>query len=419
MIDCEEEVTWIVEPNLFPFVIAYKYKGVTEMTQIKDRTMTEITEVLMSNGFESAVPQVMTVLLNQAMLAEREMHLQAKPYERSENRIGHANGYKEKTLKTRYGSLEVQVPQTRETDFYPSCLEKGLRSERALYATFATMYIEGVSTRKVTKILEIMCGLSVSSAQVSRCVKQLDSQLLSWRNRSLGNFKYMMADARYETVRYDGQSKSLAVIWAIGITEDGKKEVLGMTVSLSEAEVHWRNFFTSLSKRGLAGVEYIVSDDHKGLKKALKSVFPGISWQRCQFHLAQNAQAYISKKYRKTEIAQDIRDVFQSPDLHSAQHQLQRFIQKWEKDEPKLIEWADQNIPQGFAVFSLPKSIHKKFRTSNLIERYNQELKRRSKNIRIFPNEESCLRLLSALALEFHEDWISSRRCFSADALAY
>ena len=315
--------------------------------------------------------------------------------------------------------LNVQVPQTRETDFYPGCLEKGLRSERALYSTLATMFIEGVSTRKVTKVLETMCGLSVSSTQVSRCVQKLDEQLIAWRDRPLGEFCYVIPDARYETVRYGGHAKELAIIWAIGVTKDGRKEVLGMTVSLSEAEVHWRAFFTSLSKRGLTGVKYIVSDDHKGLKKALKSVFPGVSWQRCQFHLAQNAQGYISKKHRKAEIAQDIRDICHSPDLQSAQNQLNRFTQKWEVSEPKLVEWADQNIPQGFAVFALPKPLHIKFRTSNLIERFNQELKRRSKLVRIFPNEDSCLRLLSAVALEFHEDWLSERRLFSTNDLTF
>lgn len=389
------------------------------MTHIQDKTMADITTALIENGFEGVVPQVMTVLLNEAMLSERETHLQAKPYERSEDRQGYANGFKNKTLKTRYGALHVDIPQTRETNFYPSCLEKGLRSERALYATLATMYIEGVSTRKVTKVLETMCGLSVSSSQVSRCVATLDEHLTAWRNRPLGAFSYIIADARYETVRYGGHAKELAIIWAIGVTKEGKKEVLGMTVSLSEAEVHWRDFFMSLSKRGLTGVRYIVSDSHKGLTNALKSVFPGVAWQRCQFHLSQNAQAHISKTYRKAEIAQDIRDICRSPDLRSAQAQLRYFIEKWEASEPKLVEWADENIPQSFAVFSLPKPLHKSLRTSNLIERFNQELKRRSKLVRIFPNEESCLRLLSAVALEFHEDWLAQRRLFNTHDLTH
>jgi len=389
------------------------------MSQLQDQTMRDITKCLMENGFEGAVPEVMTVLLNEAMLSERETHLQAKPYERSEDRQGYSNGFKNKTLKTRYGEINVQVPQTRGTDFYPECLEKGLRSERALYATLATMFIEGVATRKVTRVLETMCGLSVSSTQVSRCVKKLDEELIAWRDRPLGEFCYVIPDARYETVRYGGHAKELAIIWAIGVTKDGRKEVLGMTVSLSEAEVHWRAFFTSLSKRGLTGVEYIVSDNHQGLKNALKSIFPGVSWQRCQFHLAQNVQGYISKKYHKHEIAQDIRDIFHSPDYQSAKNRLTLFVQKWEKSEPKLVEWADQNIPQGFTVFNLPKSLHKKFRTSNLIERFNQELKRRSRLVRIFPNEPSCLRLLSAVALEFHEDWLSQRRFFSSHDLTF
>lgn len=188
-------------------------------------------------------------------------------------------------------------------------------------------------------------------------------------------------------------------------------------MSLSEAEVHWRDFFQSLCKRGLTGVEYIVSDDHKGLKNALKSVFHGVTWQRCQFHLAQNAQAHVAKQQHKPEVAQDIKDICQAPDLQAAQNQLMRFNEKWNKIDPKLVEWADENITQSFAVFSLPKPLHKKLRTSNLIERFNQEIKRRSKLVRIFPNEDSCLRLMSALVLEFHEDFLSKRRLFSSNDL--
>ena len=209
--------------------------------------------------------------------------------------------------------------------------------------------------------------------QVPRCVAQLDDHLTAWVNRPLGAFSYIIADARYETVRYGGHAKELAIIWAICVTKEGQKEVLGMTVRLSEAD--WRDFFMSLSKRGLTGVEYIVSDSHKGLTNALKFVFPCISSQRCQFHLSQNPQA-----------------------------QLRYFIQKLEVSEPKLVAWADENTPQNFDVFSLSKKLHKSFRTSNLIECFNQELKRRSNLVRNFPNEESCLCLLSAVAFEFHED---------------
>ncbi len=380
------------------------------MTQYKDNAIEGITEVLMKNGFEKAVPQVMETLLNSAMQAERELYLNARPYERTEDRIDMANGFKPKRIKTRYGALSLQVPQTRTTDFYPGCLEKGLRSERALVSTIAEMYIKGVSNKKVTKILEVMCGLQISSAQVSRCVQKLDEELEIWRNRPLDSFAYIIFDARYENVRYAGAVKKLAVIWGIGITLDGKREILGMTVSLSEAEVYWRDFMKSLTARGLSGVKYVVSDDHNGLKSALQTVFPGILWNRCHTHLARNSQSYVSSKVNKTYVASDIRDILQSPNLETAQFHLNRFINTWKAKEPKLTGWAETNIPEGFNVFNLPKTIRKNLRTSNLIERMNQELKRRSRVVRIFPNEAACLRLLSAVVLEIHEDWLSERR---------
>jgi|TARA_Y100000310_G_C20597812_1_gene771409 transposase-like protein len=387
------------------------------MTHIQDKSIEGITEVLMKNGFEKAVPEIMEILLNAAMRAERDTFLKAGPYERTDDRRDVANGFKPKQLKTRYGTLALEIPQTRTTDFYPSCLEKGLRSERALNCTMAEMYIQGVSTRKVTKILTTMCGLEVSSTQVSRCAQQLDESLEAWRNRPLDAFSYVILDARYEDVRYGGSVRKLAVIWGIGITKEGRREILGMSVSLSESEIHWRTFLKSLTARGLSGVHYIVSDDHQGLKSALQTVFPGVMWNRCHTHLARNAQGYVSRKTHKADVASDIRDILQAPDQQTAHYLLDRFTKSWQKKEPKLVEWAGLNIPEGFNVFNLPKGIQKKLRTSNLIERLNQELKRRSRVVRIFPNEAACLRLLSAVALEIHEDWLTGRRFFSEDIL--
>ncbi len=233
----------------------------------------------------------------------------------------------------------------------------------------------------------------------------------------MDSFAYIIFDARYENVRYAGSVKKLAVIWAIGVTSDGKREVLGISVSLSEAEVHWRNFMKSLTARGLSGVKYIVSDDHNGLTSALQTVFPGVLWNRCHTHLARNAQSYVSRKVNKANVASDIRDILQAPDRHTAKYLLDRFSKLWQEKEPKLVEWAEINIPEGFNVFCLPRNIRKKFRTSNLIERMNQELKRRSRVVRIFPNEAACLRLLSAVTLEIHEDWSTGRRYFSDDSL--
>lgn len=380
------------------------------MAQVNNKTSDAIMEVLIDHGFTNNVAVTLEQLLNELMKIQRTEYLQAQPYERTAERMDHANGFKPKLFNTRMGTLNLHIPQTRRSGFYPDCIEKGLRSERALFCAIAEMYIQGVSTRKVTHILEELCGCQISSTQVSRITARLDDELSEWRNRPLDHFRYIMADARYEKVRYGGHVRDVAVIWAIGVRHDSRREVLGISVSLSEAEIYWRDFFKSLAERGLHGIEYIVSDDHDGLKKARKTVFPNVAWQRCQTHLARNAQDHIASKSHKDPVAQDIRDIFLSSSRESAQDRLQAFIKIWSKTEPKLTAWAEENIPDGFAAFELPKPFRRHLRTTNPIERINQELKRRSKVIRIFPNEAACLRLFSAILLEYHEDWSTGRR---------
>lgn len=380
------------------------------MTHSNSKTIQGIMEVLTEYGFSENITLTLEHLFNELMIMQRTKHLHALPYERSDERIDQANGFKPKQFNTRMGPLNLRIPQTRNTDFYPTCVERGLRSERALFCAIAEMFFQGVSTRKVEKILDKLCGLQVSSTQVSRITAKLDDDINAWRERPLEEFSHLMMDARYEKVRYGGSIRDLAVIWAIGIRPDGKREVLGVTVSLSEAEIFWRDFLKSLVSRGLHGVIYIVSDDHEGLKKALKSVFPNVAWQRCQTHLARNAQDHVKSKSNKDPVAQDIRDIFLSSSASIAHDRLSLFIKDWSKSEPKLTAWAEENIPQGFAVFELPKAHRKHLRSTNPIERFNQELKRRSRVVRIFPNEDACLRLMSALLLEFHEDWLDGRR---------
>jgi len=237
-------------------------------------------KILEENGLDG-MREIYTVILNEVMRLERAQHVNAEPYERVGSRTGYANGYKDKTLNTRSGKLGLKIPQVRARDFYPGCLEKGMRSERALKATIAEMYINGVSTRKVEKITQELCGLEISSTQVSRLTRQLDSEFEAWRNRSLGQCPVVYLDVHYEKVRISGCVRGVAVLKAIGIQEDGKRSVLGVSVALSEAEVHWRQFFEALAARGLKGVTLFVSDDHAGLKAARQAIFPSIPWQRC------------------------------------------------------------------------------------------------------------------------------------------
>lgn len=379
----------------------------------EDRSISDAVELLKENGFDG-LAEAVTVLMNEAMLVERSEYLGARPYERSATRVGHANGFKDKTIKSRLGELPLKVPQTRDCEFYPQSLEKGLRSERALLLSIAEMYVQGVSTRRVKKIVEELCGMEVSSSQVSRAAEQLDEMLSAWRERELGSYRYIVLDAQYEKVRQGGQVLDAAVLIACGVDERGHRDVLGCSVSLSEAEVHWRAFLTGLKDRGLHGIQLIVSDAHEGLRAARKAVFPSVPWQRCHFHLQQNAGQYVPSQALRGEVAGDIRSIFNAPDLDEANHLLQKLIKKYEEKAPKLATWAEENLPEGFTVFSLPSSHRRRMRTTNLVERLNEEIRRRTRVARLFPNEASCLRLVSAVLMEIAEDWQTADKRYLA-----
>jgi putative transposase len=364
----------------------------------------EYLKQLTEQGLEG-LPDLIRLLLNEAMQIERENFLQAKPYERSMERQGHANGYKPKTVKTRVGEVTFEIPQVREGGFYPQSLEKGIRSERALLLTLAEMYVQGVSTRKVAAITERLCGTQINASQVSRAARQLDDELKAWRNRPLVEVEYLYLDARYEKVRQAGSVRDAAILMASGVKKDGKRSILGISVSLSEAETHWRTFLEGLVKRGLQGVQLIISDDHRGLEAARKAVFTGIPWQRCQFHLQQNAQAYIPRVGMRKEAAEDIRTIFNAPDQETADTYLKKAVEKYALLAPKLADWMEVNIPEGFTVFSFPRDHQRRLRTSNFLERLSQEIKRRTRVVRVFPNELSCLRLISAILMEIGEEW--------------
>lgn len=375
-----------------------------------DFNVFEETMQLLTQEGPDGLPEVFRILLNHAMQAERSQALAALPYERTPERKGHANGFKPKTLKTRLGNIEFAIPQVRgDVAFYPSSLEKGIRSERALTLAVAEMYIQGVSTRKVTKVLEELCGTHITSTQVSRAAAELDQELQAWRNRPLEETPYLVLDARYEKVRQDGAVRSCAVLLAIGIRSDGKRSVLGTSVSLSESEIHWREFLKGLKERGLKGVLFVTSDDHEGLRNALKSVFPGAEWQRCQTHLQRNATAYVPKVAMRKQLAADIRDVYNAPSREEANRRLQVAVKKYEKTASRLAHWMEDNLPQGLAVFSLPEAHRRRMRTSNMIERLNKEIKRRTRVASLFPNEDSLLRLVTAVVNENSDDWESGK----------
>ena len=366
--------------------------------------VSQAVQLLAEHGFEG-MANVIEILFNEAMRLQRQDYIGAAPYERSEERRAYANGFKPKAVNSRVGKLNLQVPQTRDGQFYPSVLEKGERSEKALKLAVAEMYVQGVSTRKVAEITAELCGLDVTSTQVSRAAKLLDEELEAWRNRPLQAVEYLVLDARYEKVRLDGAVRDAAVLVAIGILPSGHRSVLGVSVSLSEAEVHWRAFLESLINRGMHGLQYIVSDDHAGLRAARQAVLPAVPWQRCQFHLAQNAMHYTPSQKMRNEVAEDIRDIFNAKDIHDAEEQLDRFFEKYKETAPRLATWAEENLPEGFTIFQLPKEHRKRMRTTNMLERQNREIKRRTRVATLFPNEASALRLVTAVLVEISEEW--------------
>jgi transposase-like protein len=383
------------------------------MTYQSDCTLSPaLVEQLAANGLD-ALPDLIRIIINTAMQIERQQHLGVGPYERSPERQGYANGYKPKTVMTRVGDITFAVPQVRDGSFYPQALDKGLRSERALTLALAEIYVQGVSTRKVAAITEQLCGTSISSAQVSRAAAQLDTVLDAWRMRPLGVVPYLYLDARYEKVRQEGQVRDAAVLIASGVDSTGNRQILGISVALSEHEVHWRTFLQSLVVRGLSGVQLVTSDAHVGLQAARTAVLGGVPWQRCQFHLQQNAGAYVPRHDLKASVAADIRAIFNAANRSEAEALLAKTVQKYATSAPRLSSWMDINIPEGLTVFAFPAAHRRLLRTTNGLERVNQEIRRRTRVVGIFPNEASCVRLVSAITMEISEEWEAGKAYLS------
>jgi len=381
----------------------------------------DLTALLIEHG-PSAMASALATLMNHAMQIEREQVLKAESHQRTGDRQGYANGFKPKTLKTRVGQVDLRIPQTRGyrdengRPFYPRSLERGVRSEWAMILAMAEMYVRGVSTRKVTAVVQELCGLEVTSTQVSRAAAQLDEQLGAWRNRPIGEITYLVLDARYEKVRHDGAIVSCALLTAIGVGPDGKRSILGCSVQLSEAETHWRKFLQSLQDRGIHGVKLVVSDDHAGLKAARQAVMPGVPWQRCQFHAIQNAMAHVPKVAMRTDVARDLRRIFDADETAEAERRLRDAVARYQKTAPQLAAWLEENVPEALTVLRIPAAHRRRLRTTNGLERLNKEIKRRTRVATLFPNEASLLRLASAVLSEISDDWETDRAYLNMEA---
>ena len=376
------------------------------MDRRKDTAVEAVLEQLIEHG-PGEIASVFARAFELAMQIERERFLGAGLYERTPGRQGYANGYKAKRIDTPAGTVSVQVPKTAGHEgepFYPQSLERGRRSVRAVMLAVAEMYIKGVSTRQAEAVMREFGIESLSSSQVSRAAKLLDDELEAWRTRTLGEVKYLVLDARYEKMRHGGVVRDAAVLSAIGIGADERRRVLGVSVALSEAEVHWRGFLESLVARGLRGVEFITSDDHAGLRAARRAVLGGATWQRCQFHLARNAIHHAPNAEIRKRIGAELRAVWNASTLAKAETALAELVASYRDSAPKLAKWLEENVPEGLAVFTLPEPHRRRLRTSNPMERaVQQELKRRTAKVRVFPSEDSLLRLVSAILVEIDE----------------
>jgi transposase-like protein len=361
---------------------------------------------------------LMREVVQQVLEAEMDEALGAQKSERTHERIGYRSGYYNRTLITRVGKLELRVPQDRQGRFRTEVFERYQRSEKALVGAMAEMYVQGVSTRKVKAITEELCGHEFSASTISRINQTLDEELEKFSQRRLEEaYPYLILDARYEKVREDGAIRSRAVLVAIGINWEGRRCVLAVDLANRESQSSWRDFLVALRKRGLREVECVVSDDHAGLKKAIQEVLTESAWQRCYVHFLRNALDYLPRK-ADDDCLMELRWMYDRRTLDEARRDLAAWLGKWSGRYPKLCDWVENNIEETFTFYRLPRQHHKNLKSTNMLERLNEELKRRTLVVRIFPNAESCLRLVRALAAEIHENWIEAMRYLNMDALA-
>jgi len=356
------------------------------------------------------VRAALEALLQAALEAEMTEAVGAAKGERTETRLAYRSGYYGRSLITRVGTLELRVPQDRLGRFSTEMFERYQRSEKALVGSLAEMYVQGVSTRKVKAVTEALCGHSFSASAISAVNKTLDEALRKFAERRLGEpFPYLILDARYEKVRESGIIVSQAVLLAVAVDGEGRRQVVGVGLANRESRSSWRDFLLAIKERGLFGVEFVVSDDHEGLKQAIREVLPGAAWQRCYVHFLRNALDHLPRKLAD-DCLQELRWIYDRRDLAEVRRDIAAWLTKWQAKHPKLCDWVEENIEETLTYYRLPLPHHKHMKSTNMLERLNQEIKRRTHVVRIFPNTESCLRLVRALAVETHENWLEGTR---------
>ncbi len=368
-------------------------------------------------GEDDGFRALLQTVVQEVLEAEMTETLQAEKGERTASRLGHRSGYYDRKLVTRVGVLELRVPQDRAGRFSTELFERYQRSEKALVAALAEMYVQGVSTRKVKAITEELCGHGFSASSISAATAHLDAALTAFAERQLKEaYPYLILDARYERVREAGVIQSQAVLIAIGVDWEGRRQVLGVELANRESRSSWRDFLAGLKARGLFGVEFVVSDDHQGLKAAIREILPEAVWQRCYVHFLRNALDYVPRKV-DDDCLMELRWFYDRRDLAEVRRDLATWLAKWQGKYPKLCGWVEDNIEETLTYYRLPLAHHKHMKSTNMLERLNQEIKRRTHVVRIFPNAASCLRLVRALAVEAHENWLEAIRYLNMEHL--
>lgn len=379
------------------------------MTKVEDRAAVALArEGLLSD--REGLKELFRGVLQEVLEAEMTEAIGASKSERTEGRLGYRSGYYTRGLVTRLGKIELRVPQDRQGRFSTELFERYQRSDKALLAALAEMYIQGVSTRKVKAITDELIGHSFSASSISAIVKKLDDELSRFARRRLSEpFPYLILDARYEKVRVDHVIQSQAVLIAVGIDWEGRRQILGVELSNRESRSSWRDFLIGLKERDLHGVEFVVSDDHDGLKKAIRECLPEGAWQRCYVHFLRNAIDHLPRK-RDDDCLKELGWLYERRSVKEARADLKAWIARWQSRYAKLVAWVEENIEETLTYFSLPQAHHKNMKSTNMLERFNEEIKRRTRVVRIFPNDASCLRLITALAAEQHETWQEDNR---------
>lgn len=351
--------------------------------------------------------------LQDVIREEFNQFLGSAPYERTEERTGYRNGSYQRSFKTRAGTIELEIPRDRSGNFSPSLFEKYERTEQAFMLAMIEMYFQGVSTRKITKVVEELCGTSVSASTVSNLTRKLDVPLEAWRRRKLEHDKYLylVVDAHYEDVRREGQVMSTAALWVIGIKENGYREHLGVWSGAAESVASWSEVFGDLVQRGLKGVEYVVSDEHKGLVQALKRYFPDAIHQRCQVHYLRNALAHVTSDVLIQELKRGLNDAWAAPTKEEAVIRFKRLVESFKKHGAmKLSSWMEDTYEETLGFYLLDgERARLKLRSTNALENHHSHVRRRTNVIRIFPHEGSLMRLLTAMAVDQNDKWRSTR----------